>query len=213
MEALLEVGPLGFSTAGKKLFEGVFLHLYPGDFVHLKGPSGSGKTTLLRQVVGLEPSGARRFLKGKPYTLGEMARFRTHCLYLAPEAPAFEGTVEENLLFPFRFRNNQGKVARDPQGLLKRLGLKISLKSPAVSLSTGERQRLALARALLFDPDIILADEPFSALDEENFKRAFELLYTFAQRAGKAVLCVSHGELPRRTRALLLARGELKELP
>ncbi len=211
MEALLKVGPLSFISTRKKFFEGLFLCLFPGDFVHLKGPSGSGKTTLLRQIVGLEPSEAKRYLEGKLYLPQEIASFRSRCLYLAPEAPVFEGTVEENLFFPLRFRHHRAKKIPQPLEILKKLGLRVSLKTPASLLSTGEKQRLALARALLFDPDVILADEPFSALDQENFEKAFMLLYSFSQSGKKAVLCVSHGNLPKSTRIFLLSHGKLEE--
>ncbi len=211
MEPLLEVGPLSCVERERPLYHGVYLRLFPGDFVHLKGPSGSGKTTLLRQIVGLEPSQARRFLAGKSYSLSQIADFRRRCLYLAPEAPMVEGDLARNLFFPFRFRKNRTKKHKDPEKILKSLGLNFSLKTRVANLSTGERKRLALARALIFDPEIILADEPFSGLDEENFKKAFKLLYEFSQREKKAVLCVSHGKLPFCTRALTLCEGKLKE--
>ncbi len=207
----MEVGPLSFTFSGKRLYEKIYLRLRPGDFVHLKGPSGCGKTTMLRQIVGLEASEAERRLHGRLYPLSQIAHFRSRCLYLAPEAPILDGTISENLLFPYKFRNNRTKKHGKIYQILKKLGLDLPPETPASNLSTGERQRLALARALLFDPDVILADEPFSALDEENFRKAFELLYAFSRRKNKAVLCVSHGDLPRTTRVILLCEGKLKE--
>ena len=207
-EPLLKVGPLSF----KGLFRDLTLTLYPGELVQLKGPSGAGKTTLLRQVVGLEKGEARRLLAGKDFGPEEMAAFRARCLYLAPEAPVIEGDLRTNLLFPFRFKVNQKRPRRDPEALLEALGLKKPLSTPAESLSTGERQRLALARALLLGPEVILADEPFSALDEKSFRKAFELLMAFVREDNRAVLCVSHLELPSKSRTLVLKDGQLREI-
>ncbi len=210
---LLKVGPLTARRGNKILYQGLSLVLYPGEIVQLKGPSGCGKTTLLRQIVGLEKSEAKRILAGLEYSLSKIQHFRSLCVYLAPEAPVIEGDLRENLLFPFSFKTNQKKKKISPEALLKRLGLNYPLTTPAARLSTGERQRLALARALIFEPLVILADEPFSALDQENFEKAFYLLQAFAQKGKRAVLCVSHQELPKKTRTLTLKDGNLIESP
>ena len=210
---LLQVGPLTAQREGRYLFRKVSLLLYPGDFIHLKGPSGSGKTTLLRQIVGLEPSQAQRFLEGQPYPPARLSLFRSRCLYLAAEAPVLEGDILKNLRFPFEFKANRKKSLKNPEALLKELGLTLPLSTPARSLSTGERQRLALARALLFEPQVILADEPFSALDPKSFRKAFSLLYDFVQKGHRAVVCVSHHDLPQKTKTLILQDGTLKEAP
>lgn len=195
-----QVGPLTAMANGQIVYQDALITLHEGDFAFLAGPSGCGKTTLLRQIVGLNAFPCEgRFLAGKRYGPEDLPLFRRDCLLLLQDAPLLGGTVEENLTFPFTL-----KLARkryDPstaKTLLETLGLgHLSPTQPAQELSLGERHRLALVRALLWDPIVILADEPFSGLDRENLEKAQNLLFSFTKRPGKAVLCVSHAGIPQ----------------
>ncbi|WP_457755672.1 ABC transporter ATP-binding protein [Thermodesulfatator indicus] len=216
MKVILKAGPFSFSCQQRKLYENVNIILYENDFVHLKGPSGTGKSTLLRQIVGLEKyaQNVKRILSNVQYPPRNLTKFRSQCVYLDPECPMLEGSLRENLLFPYQFKVNcHRQPTMNPEIILKKLGLSQNLDTETVYLSTGEKERLSLVRALLFNPQVILADEPFSGLDSENFEITFELLYEFSQRPGKAVLYVSHAELPKKTKTLFLNNGELKEIP
>ncbi len=212
--SLLSAGPFTAYAKDRLLYEEVFIEISENECVLLSGPSGSGKTTLLRQIVGLHPApGAQRTLRGRSYSLRELPLFRRDCLFLSSEAPCLPGTIEENLRFPFEL-----KLARDDfdpekaRTLLKAVGLAhLSPGQEVQSLSLGERHRLAMVRAILWNPCVILADEPFTGLDEKTFQASWNLLKgEFLQRPGKALLIVSHDGLSAdEVRHLYLRQGKL----
>ncbi len=212
---LLEAGPFEAHTGRKLLYRDVFISLKEREFVLLQGPSGAGKTTLLRQLVGLLPAqGARRVFLGEEFLPEDLPRFRRYCLLLPANAPMLLGSIRENLLFPFKHKLARGTFkASKASELWKELGLgDLRWEQDVGSLSLGERHRLALVRALLWEPHVILADEPFSGLDKENFGRAWQALFKFSQKGGRAVLCVSHGEVgPGVSRTLVLEGQRIRE--
>jgi ABC-type lipoprotein export system ATPase subunit len=174
----------------------VDIALSAGEFVAVQGPSGCGKTTLLLIAGGLlAPSaGVVRVAGRDPYAMGpdERARFRAQHLgfvfqqfHLVPYL-----SVLDNVLAP-------GLAASVPHAreraeeLIARFGLKARRLHVPGELSTGERQRTALARALLNRPKLLLADEPTGNLDRENAEIVLGHLADFADRGG-GVLLVSH---------------------
>ncbi len=217
MAALLSCGPLSARDGeGRVLYEGVELELPPGRLTVLEGASGSGKSTLLRQVAGLVPApGVRRVLAGESYPRQALPRWRSRVTLMAQDAPVLPGTLQWNLEFPFRFRNAAGRVldvgrARE---LLEAVGLGgIAPDRDVSTLSGGERHRLALVRGLLWDPPVLLADEPFSGLDPEAAAVCAGLLAEHAARPDRAVLAVLHdpGIPVGRARRLRLAGGGLE---
>lgn len=210
---LLEAGPFSARLDRKTLYQDVSITLRENDFALLRGPSGSGKTTLLRQVVGLHPAPrAQRKLLGRPFSPEELPAFRRQCLYLSPNAPMLPGSIEENLRFPFGHKLAQAEF--DPslaRRLCQSLGLgHLRWEQDVKRLSLGERHRLALVRALVWRPAVILADEPFTGLDQANLQAAWHALLSFSQEANRAVLCVSHAEQgPGVTRLLALENQSL----
>ncbi|WP_295049749.1 ABC transporter ATP-binding protein [uncultured Paracoccus sp.] len=161
------------------------------EFVAILGPSGCGKSTLLRMIAGLlTPSSGRVEVFGMPVTgprddIGIVFQKPT----LLPWA-----TVEDNVVFPVRHKT--GRVSdRDrqrAQELLAMVGLEGFGKRLPDELSGGMQQRVGIARALHLDPDILLMDEPFSALDALTREvMGFDLLRIFAQRP-KTVVFITH---------------------
>ncbi len=181
---------------GRLLFEDVTLSLEDGRLTVLEGVSGSGKTTLLRQVAGLDPApGAGRSLGDREFGPGELPAWRSVVTLLAQDAPILPGTLRWNLEFVFTLKNAGGRRFDEDRarGLLASVGMDtIPLEREAASLSGGERHRMALVRALLWDPPVLLADEPFSGLDPDMAERCLELLHEQARRPGRAVLAVLH---------------------
>ncbi len=182
---------------GRVLFDGVELRLPAGQVTVLEGASGSGKSTLLRMVAGLVPTprGVIRELQGRRFGGAELPAWRGRVTLLAQDAPVLPGSLEANLTFPFRLRSAEGRrpdrerLAR----LLQEVGLAgLPLEREARSLSGGERHRLALVRGLLWDPPVLMADEPLSGLDPEMAARCWDLLRRWGLRAGHAVLAVLH---------------------
>ncbi len=172
------------------------LALAAGEFVAVQGPSGCGKTTLLLIAGGLlAPTAGRVTLVGAdPYALSadERAGFRARYLgfvfqqfHLVPYL-----SVLDNVLAPALAVALPGARERAEE-LVARFGLHARRRHVPGELSTGERQRTALARALLHRPQLLLADEPTGNLDRENAGLVLDCLVEFA-RAGGAVLLVSH---------------------
>jgi heme exporter protein A len=143
----------------KRVLQGLDLDVPAGGFVLVTGPNGSGKTTLLRLVAGLAaPTGG----------LLEVAAERARIGFLAHEPLVYrELSALENL-------DLYGRLYRVPERrerigmLLERFGLWQARRDPVASFSRGMQQRLALCRAFLHEPDLLLLDEPFNALDEEG---------------------------------------------
>jgi len=192
----LECGPFTASAPdGRILYRDVEVSIGPC-FVLLYGASGCGKTTLLRQIAGLAPSDkARRVIKGQEYGADRLPEWRSRVTLMAQDAPVLRGSVEENLVFPFGLKNAGKRIFDRAKAskLMEQTGLgHVSMDQRAKSLSGGERHRLNMIRALLWDPDVLLADEPLTGLDVPTAEKCFSLLRDFTARGGKAVICVLH---------------------
>ncbi len=197
MENFFRCGPFSATSKDQRvLFEDVALYLPASAFAMLSGPSGCGKSTLLKMAAGLvHTPGARRELAGTRFTDEMLPVWRSRVLLMMQDAPVLTGDVEANLHFPYRFANAGTRCFDMDQArsLLDRAGLgHIAMDHDALQLSGGERHRLALVRAVLWSPDVILADEPLSGLDSVNSLRCVDMLLEFAHRPGRAVLCVMH---------------------
>ena len=185
-------------SATVRAIDGVTLHVDAGQFVAVKGPSGCGKTTLLLVAGGLlaPDAGTVRIAGENPYDLppDRRAKFRARRVgfvfqqfHLVPYL-----SVLDNVLAP--------SLAADPKEtglgeraatLIAKFGLAHRQHHVPGQLSTGERQRTALARALLNGPSVLLADEPTGNLDQENADIVLGHLAAFADQGG-AVLMVTH---------------------
>lgn len=176
--------------------DGLSLSLKAGEFVAVQGPSGCGKSTLLLLAGGLlaPDSGIIQVADTNPYALTADARskFRAENIgfvfqqfHLVPYL-----SVLDNVLAPGIATGSTGSEQRARE-LIDRFGLSHRLKHTPGELSSGERQRTALARALLNEPKVLLADEPTGNLDSENAAEVLKHLRAFAASGG-AVLLVTH---------------------
>lgn len=186
-----------------------------GEFVSILGVSGSGKSTLLNCISSLSAptEGVVKVNNCNPYQLknSRLSKFRREDISfifqsynLLPALP-----VLENVALPLRLSHK--KVCRDDiQTLLDKMNFKADLMSPVSSLSGGEKQKVAIARAILSKTRIIFADEPTGALDSTSRKIIFEMLADLAQE-GRCVIMVTHDiELASQTdRALILKDGKI----
>jgi putative ABC transport system ATP-binding protein len=191
--AILEARQLGkFYRAGTpaevRAVHDVSLEVPAGSFTLLTGPSGSGKTTLLALLGGLErPTRGQVLFAGRDLAAcsdAELARLRRRLGFVFQDFGLIRGLPAwENLTYPLIPRGTpraeRFRLARD---LLAQFGLADKLAARPGELSGGEQQRLAVARALAGRPEVVLADEPTSNLDEES------------GRAVIALLCQAHGE-------------------
>ena len=176
----------------------ISLSLAPGQALAVRGPSGSGKTTLLRSLALLEPRAEGEVrLEGRRPRRAEVPAFRQRVAYLPQTPPRWEGAVEESLRLPFQFQSQAHGAfeAARALGLLEALGLDAPdlLERPLGNLSQGEAQRVALVRALITSPQILLLDEPTAALDPASRERCEGLLEEWiAARPERALVLVSH---------------------
>lgn len=146
---------------GRVLVGPVDLTLGPGGVTAVIGPNGSGKTSLLRLMHGLEAASEGRVAWSVPEALA-----RARQAYVFQDPIVLRRSVEANLAFPLRLRGVGRAAARArAREVAARFGLAERLAQPAPSLSGGEMQRLALARAMATAPEVLFADEPCAALD------------------------------------------------
>jgi lipoprotein-releasing system ATP-binding protein len=196
------------------ILSGVNLKLARGEAVAVTGPSGSGKSTLLYVVGGLEPPSAGKVtLDGRdPFAMPErdLAAFRNREIgfifqdhYLLPQL-----TVLENVLAPTLVAGTAAEDVERARALLDEVGLGERLEHRPSELSGGEKQRAALARALIRKPTLLLADEPTGNLDRESAERVASLLVELHRRQETILIVVTHSaELAAR----LPVRYELHE--
>ncbi len=170
-----------------------------GGRLAVTGESGSGKTTLLHLVAGLLPVSAGRIeVAGQPMTgRSEAARDRLRAEHLGYLFQAFHLlpglTALENVTLGMTFRPRRGLAPRAAaRQALERVGLSDRLHHRPGQLSTGQQQRVAMARALAGHPTLVLADEPTASLDRARGAQALDLLVAFAEEVGAALLVVSH---------------------
>ena len=176
----------------------VSLTLRGGELTAVSGKSGSGKTTLLHMLAGLlTPSEGKVFLNETDlYALedGQLSRLRNEKIGVIPQGRSAVDTltVYENILLPGLL---YGKTARteEAETWMEALGISSLRDAMPAELSGGELRRMAIARALAGNPEIILADEPTGDLDKENTVIVLSALEQ-AAKAGKAVLVVSHDD-------------------
>jgi ABC-2 type transport system ATP-binding protein len=194
--------------------EGLDLYVRPGEVLALLGPNGAGKTTTVRLLNGiLRPDGGTASVMGHdPSADGDAVRRLTGVL---TENAGLDDrlTVRENLLFPARVRG-MGKRAAEHRAreLCERFGLADRFEQRTGGFSTGQRKRLALARALIHEPQVLFLDEPTSGLDPSATRDVVALIGSLAAEHGRTIVLCTHflGEAGRLAdRIAVLDRGRL----
>jgi lipopolysaccharide export system ATP-binding protein len=193
--ATLRTRELTKSYGGRTVVRGVSLEIASGEVVGLLGPNGAGKTTTFSMVVGLTaPDSGRVLLDGTDVTDDPMyVRARKGIGYLPQEASIFRGlTVEQNILAILETIRTNGTDRRTRlRELLSELGLTPLAKSPAYTLSGGERRRVEITRALVISPQFMLLDEPFAGIDPIAVTDIQQIIFHLKAR-GIGVLITDH---------------------
>jgi lipopolysaccharide export system ATP-binding protein len=193
--ATLRTRDLTKSYSGRTVVRGVSLEIASGEVVGLLGPNGAGKTTTFSMVVGLTaPDSGRVLLDGADVTDDPMyIRARKGIGYLPQEASIFRGlTVEQNILAILETVAPNGADRRARlRDLLAELSLTPLAKSPAYTLSGGERRRVEITRALVISPQFMLLDEPFAGIDPIAVSDIQEIIFHLKGR-GIGVLITDH---------------------
>ena len=204
---------------GPEVLRGVDLSVEAGESIAIVGPSGSGKSTLLNLIGGLDrPSSGHVLLEGVdlaqlgPDRLAGLRSekigfvFQTH--HLLPQCSALENVLIPTLVRSTRSREQAAARGRE---LLGRVGLAERGRRLPAQLSGGECQRVALVRALINEPRLLLADEPSGSLDRESSEAMAELLAELNREHGVTLITVTHSETlaGRMARVLALDDGRL----
>ncbi len=193
--ATLRTTDLSKSFGGRTVVRGVSLEIASGEVVGLLGPNGAGKTTTFSMVVGLTaPDSGRVLLDGSDVTEDPMyVRARKGIGYLPQEPSIFRGlTVEQNILAILETIASNGVDRRTRlRDLLGELGLTPLAKSPAYTLSGGERRRVEITRALVVSPMFMLLDEPFAGIDPIAVTDIQQIIFHLKSR-GIGVLITDH---------------------
>ncbi|MEQ8764883.1 MAG: ABC transporter ATP-binding protein [Planctomycetota bacterium] len=199
--ALVELDGIAFTYPGGE-FSLRFPHLklQPGERVACIGPSGSGKTTLVNLIAGIALPSTGRVRVGDD-ELTELSDAQRRARRIAKVGLVFQQlellhylSALDNILLPFRVSELPltQEVRERARSLAVAMGLERLLGRPPGRLSQGERQRVALCRALVTRPELILGDEPTGNLDPDTATRILDLLFEQAERSGAALLMVTH---------------------
>ena len=200
------------------VLDGVTLDVPKGDFLALMGPSGSGKTTLLNLIAGIDrPTGGRIVVEGREisrFSESSLASWRSRHIgfifqmyNLLPVLNALEN-VELPLLLTKLSKKERRQRA---ESALSIVGLSDRLKHYPRQLSGGQEQRVSIARAIVTDPTILVADEPTGDLDAKNADETLELLQQLNREFDKTIIMVTHDPKAAAAakRSLHLEKGQL----
>lgn len=177
MSNLVDIKQLHRSFGGPAVLDGIDLTMAPGEFVALLGRSGSGKSTLLRVLAGLDTAPAEKL---------DIPNRRS-VVFQEPRLLPWKN-VMDNVALGVRRPDAQSRAER----ALADVGLSHRLDAWPLTLSGGEAQRCALARALVREPELLLLDEPFAALDALTRLRMHDLVFELWRKHHPAVLLVTH---------------------
>lgn len=202
------------------VLKGVSFQIEKGEFVGIVGGSGAGKSTLMHIIGSLErPDVGKVFIEGEDiYALSkkDLSRFRNEEIgfvfqfhHLLPEFTAIENVAIPGLIAG---RNSKEKIYAEAEELLKYLQIDHRTHHKPAQLSGGEQQRIAVARAMINRPSVLLADEPTGNLDEQLGKELHELLLSMRDDYDQTILIVTHDlQLVKNCdRAIQLIDGKIK---
>lgn len=200
--SLIELSNVEFSYGHRPLLRIPRFQLNRGEKVFLHGPSGSGKSTLLEILSGIltPQQGQVRILGQNLMDLSPSRRDRFRADHIGSIFQSFNLipylTARENIRLGLALSRRRRETLRDLPGeemeMARSLGIESLLDAPVTRLSVGQQQRVALVRALLGAPELVLADEPTSALDEDHRERFLKMLFELTGARGTSLIFVSH---------------------
>ncbi len=217
---MIDIKDIKKSFGSLQVLRGVNLHIDKGEVISIVGPSGAGKTTLLQLIGALDrPTSGSILFNGRELASmsdKQLATFRNRQIgfvfqfhQLLPEFTALENIIIPALIAG-RSRSEAEKEAMELLGIM---GLQERAGHKPSELSGGENQRVAVARALINKPALILADEPSGSLDSKNKEELHKLFFELRARYGQTFLIVTHDEELARTtdRTIRMVDGVVKQ--
>ena len=200
-EKMIEIQGITKSFGDLQVLKGIDLIIYKGEVVSIVGPSGAGKTTLLQIMGTLDKANAGSVvingvevgrLKEK-----ELSAFRNKQVGFVFQFHQLlpEFTALENVMMPALIQGvSSGEASRKAKETLEYLGLAERASHKPAELSGGEKQRVAVARALINNPAVIFADEPSGSLDSKNKEELHQLFFDLREKLGQTFVIVTHDE-------------------
>ncbi len=181
---LIQVQNLHKNFSGQVLFKDINLNILPNQRFAICGPSGAGKSTLLRILAGLEEATSGQILKSKA--------LRTQLVF--QDLGLWPGYSILQQLYIAAKHSKIKNIEKKCNDLLKKLSLEDLALQKVETLSGGEAKRVALARALICEPNLLLLDEAFSSLDYENREKSYKLVSDLSKETGSALVLITHYE-------------------
>ena len=218
---MIELKNITKSFGQLQVLKGIDLSIGKGEVVSIVGPSGAGKTTLLQIMGTLDSADSGEIcIEGKNLSgmnRAELARFRNQHIGFVFQFHQLlpEFTAIENVMIPAMISHRpQKEMKRRAQELLEMMGLGSRMNHKPNELSGGERQRVTVARALINNPSVILADEPSGSLDTRNKTELHQLFFDLRDKLGQTFVIVTHDEqLAQLTdRTIYLKDGEVVQV-
>jgi putative ABC transport system ATP-binding protein len=216
---ILDIENINYCYPGhRNVLEDINLKINQNDLIVIRGESGAGKSTFLKLFNRFCGSAEGKILfhdrELKEYEIEEL---RKKIIYLSQVPHIIEGSIEKNLSFPFSFHVHRNKkfYPESAKKWLEYFELKISLNQEALKLSIGQKQRIALIRAILLEPEILLLDEPASALDAKNKRLMEQQIQSLIESSNLTVIMATHSEVSftdTHYREFMVLSGKLKEV-
>ncbi len=214
MTDLIRLDNIGFKTEQQQILKDISFSIKEGERVIVTGPSGGGKSTLLKLIASIiNPTDGQIYFKGEDIAQLDPIAYRKKVSYFFQNATLFDETVRDNLSFPYDIREeafDEGKAVQ----MLDRVKMSAEyLNKPIIDLSGGEKQRVALVRNLLYQPDVLLLDEVTSSLDAENKEIIYSIIDEMNTKESVTVLAVTHDEreIKMADRVLTIIEGRLED--
>ncbi len=216
MNSFLKVNDLCKVYNSKMVLNKISFEVKKGEFLSVLGPSGCGKTTLLRLLIGIEsPTSGSIYLNGKDISYEDSSKrnmgivFQNYALF--PNMTVLQN-VEYALKFKKELKNKSREIALQT---LEKVGLKEYLDKKIGFLSGGQQQRVAIARTLALRPDIILFDEPLSALDAANRLTMRDEIKRIQKEYDSTIIYITHDQEEAFTmsdRIMVMSEGKIEQL-
>lgn len=198
---MIDIKGITKSFGSLQVLKGIDLHIDKGEVVSIVGPSGAGKTTLL-QIIGTldKPDSGQIIIDGtdvSSLSRKKLSEFRNQHIGFVFQFHQLlpEFTALENIMIPaFIAGKSRGEAKKKAEELLDFMGLSDRAGHKPSELSGGEKQRVAVARALINNPAVILADEPSGSLDSKNKEELHQLFFNLRDKFGQTFVIVTHDE-------------------